>query len=383
MVVKTKKLYIYECALRRFADILMEAKSQSIMLESYAMNGGDGPYSYAQNSLYQRGLMEAAKGMINEEIAMKLDIQELSLAASEPIRIADLGCSCGPNTILAVQHIIDALMRKFQSHSTPEFQVFFNDHVSNDFNSLFASLSVLGKQYYAASAPGSFHGRLFPKATVHFVYSSYALNWLSKVPERVVDKTDPAWNQGRIHYTGAPKEVLEAYSDQYAKDIDSFLQARVKELAPGGLMALLIPAVPDVITDPQITIGSEFKLVGSCLMDMAKLGMVSEAKVDTFNLPIYFTYPKELRQIIEENGCFSIERMEVLNIPKQHIVMPDLRQRMLYIRAILEPLIKNHFGNEIIDQLFEIYSRKLSESSIFLNPECQKTTAIFLLLKPI
>ncbi|XP_017984499.1 PREDICTED: probable S-adenosylmethionine-dependent methyltransferase At5g37990 isoform X3 [Theobroma cacao] len=310
MVVKTKKLYIYECALRRFADILMEAKSQSIMLESYAMNGGDGPYSYAQNSLYQRGLMEAAKGMINEEIAMKLDIQELSLAASEPIRIADLGCSCGPNTILAVQHIIDALMRKFQSHSTPEFQ-------------------------------------------------------------------------GRIHYTGAPKEVLEAYSDQYAKDIDSFLQARVKELAPGGLMALLIPAVPDVITDPQITIGSEFKLVGSCLMDMAKLGMVSEAKVDTFNLPIYFTYPKELRQIIEENGCFSIERMEVLNIPKQHIVMPDLRQRMLYIRAILEPLIKNHFGNEIIDQLFEIYSRKLSESSIFLNPECQKTTAIFLLLKPI
>ncbi|XP_021297336.1 probable S-adenosylmethionine-dependent methyltransferase At5g38780 [Herrania umbratica] len=148
-------------------------------------------------------------------------------------------------------------------------------------------------------------------------------------------------------------------------------------------MALLIPAVPDVITDPQITVGSEFELVGSCLMDMAKLGIVSEAKVDTFNLPIYFTYPKELRRIIEGNGCFSIERMEELNITKQHIVMPDLRQRMLYIRAILEPLIKNHFGNEIIDQLFEIYSRKLSESSIFLNPEYQKTTAIFLLLKPI
>ncbi|XP_007011159.2 PREDICTED: probable S-adenosylmethionine-dependent methyltransferase At5g37990 isoform X1 [Theobroma cacao] len=361
----------------------MEAKSQSIMADSYAMNGGDGPYSYAQNSMYQRGIMETAKRMINEEIAMKLDIQKLSLAASEPIRIADLGCSCGPNTILAIQNNLEALKRKFQTHPTPEFQVFFNDQVSNDFNSLFASLPELGRQYYAACVPGSFHVRLFPTASLHFVYSSCALNWLSKVPKEVVDKTDPAWNQGRIHYTGAPKEVFEAYSDQFAKDIGSFLQARVKELAPGGLMALVIPAVPDMISHPHITTGSEFELVGSCLMDMAKMGIVSEAKIDTFNLPIYYTYPKELRQIIEGNGCFSIERMDILNIPKQHIAMPDLRQRTLYIRAALEALIEKHFGKKIIDPLFEMYSRKLSASPIFLNPENQKTTAIFVLLKPI
>ncbi|KAK6228686.1 hypothetical protein SCA6_001026 [Theobroma cacao] len=347
----------------------MEAKSQSLVPESYAINGGDGPYSYAQNSLYQRGIMEAAKGMINEEIAMKLDIQKLSLAASEPIRIADLGCSCGANTILAIQNIMEALKRKFRTHPTPEFQVFFNDQVSNDFNSLFASLPVLGRQYYAASVPGSFHGRLFPTASLHFV------------PKGVVDKTDPAWNEGRIHYTGAPKEVFEAYSDQFAKDIDSFLQARGKELAPGGLMALLIPAIPDVISHPQITTGSEPELLGSCLVDMAKMGIVSEAKVDTFNLPIYFTYPKELRQIIEGNGCFSIKRMEILNIPKQRIVMPEPRQRTLYLRALLEALIEKHFGNEIIDQLFEIYLRKLSESPIILNPEYQETTALFVLLK--
>ena len=201
----------------------------------------------------------------------KLDIQQLSLATSEPLRIADLGCSCGPNTILAIQNIVEAVEHKFQTHGlSPEFQVFFNDQVSNDFDSLFASLPV-GRKYYAACVPGSFHDCLFPTASLHFVYSSCALNWLSKVPKRVVDKTDPAWNQGRIHYTGAPKEVFEAYSDQFSKDIDSFLQARVKELAPGGLMALVIPAVPDVIAHPQVTTGSEFELVGSCLLDMAKM----------------------------------------------------------------------------------------------------------------
>ncbi|XVF41151.1 hypothetical protein PTKIN_Ptkin01aG0257000 [Pterospermum kingtungense] len=345
------------------------------------MNGGDGPNSYAQNSAYQRGIMEAAKLIIKEEIAMKLDVQQLSLAASEPLRIAEFGCSSGPNAILAIQNIVKAIDRKFQTHPIPEFQVFFNDQVTSDFNALFGSLPV-GKKYYAAGVPGSFHDRLFPTASLHFVYSSCALNWLSEVPKGVVDKNGPAWNQGRIHYTGAPKEVFEAYSDQFGKDMDSFLQARVKELAAGGLMALVIPVVPDLITHPHVTTGSEFELVGSCLMDMAKMGIVSETKIDTFNLPIYYTYPKELRQIIEENGCFSIERMEILNIPMQHVAMPDLRQRALYMRAVLEGLIKEHFGTEIMDQLFQLYSNKLSESTIFLNPEYQKTTALFVLLKP-
>ncbi|XVF82072.1 hypothetical protein PTKIN_Ptkin16aG0014300 [Pterospermum kingtungense] len=245
----------------------MEDKGKSIVLSNLnAMNGGDGPNSYAQNSVFQKffqkGIIESAKVIINEEITMKLDIQKLSSAISETFRIADLGCSCGPNTILAVQYIIEAIECKFQTHGliSREFQVFFNDQVSNDFNSLFASLPV-GTKYYAAGVPGSFHNRLFPKASLHFVYSSSALHWLSKVP---------AWNKGRIHYTGAPKEVFEAYSDQFAMDMDSFLKARVQELVAGGLMAFVLPSIPDVSSHPQ-AMGSDFEILGSCLMDMAKM----------------------------------------------------------------------------------------------------------------
>ncbi|XVF82070.1 hypothetical protein PTKIN_Ptkin16aG0014100 [Pterospermum kingtungense] len=352
----------------------MEDKGKSIVLSNLnAMIGGDGPNSYAQNSVFQRGIIESAKVIINEEITMKLDIQKLSSAISDTFRIADLGCSCGPNTILAIQYITEAIESKFQSHglTSPEFQVFFNDQVGNDFNSLFASLPV-DRKYYAAGVPGSFHGRLFPKASLHFVYSSSALHWLSKVP---------AWNKGRIHYTGAPKEVFEAYSDQFAKQVNSFLNARVQELVPGGLIAFVLPSVPDVSSHPE-AIGSDFEILGSCLVDMAKMGMVSEAKVDAFNIPFYSTCPKELRRIIEGNGCFSIERMEILNNLERRIVVRDPRQRMLFMRATVEMLIEKHFGTEIIDQLFEMYSKKLSESSLFLNPEnYQQSLALFVLLK--
>jgi len=108
--------------------------------------------------LFQRGVIDAAKELITESIAEKLDATNFVLSTT--FRIADLGCSTGPNTFFAVQNIIEAVQLKYKCqelHSQlPEFQVFFNDHVSNDFNTLFASLP-LDRQYYAAAVAGSFY----------------------------------------------------------------------------------------------------------------------------------------------------------------------------------------------------------------------------------
>ena len=71
--------------------------------------------------------------------------------------------------------------------------------------------------------------------SLHFIHSSFALKWLSKVPIEVMDEGSPAWNKGRIFSTNAQKEVVEAYATQFAKDIDSFLFARAQELVVGGL----------------------------------------------------------------------------------------------------------------------------------------------------
>ena len=121
-----------------------------------------------------------------------------------------LGLSTGPNTFISVQNIIEAIELKYISKGenieTPKFMVFFNDQLSNDFDTLFISLTP-NRQYFAAGVPGSFYGRLFPKASLHFIHSSYALQWLSNVPKEAMDEGSPAWNKGRIFYTNAPKEV--------------------------------------------------------------------------------------------------------------------------------------------------------------------------------
>jgi hypothetical protein len=213
-----------------------------------------------------------------------LDVE--SFVSSHTFRIADLGCSVGPNTFLAVQNIIEAVQFKHQCqglhYQLPEFQVLFNDHTLNDFNTLFSSLPP-DRIYYAAGVPGSFYSRLFPNASLHFVHSSYAIHWLSKVPKSVVDKSSPAWNKGRIHYSNSEVEVVKAYEAQYAEDMECFLNARAQEVVCGGLIALIIAGRPNGTLHSQTTHNMIYDLLGSCLMDMAR-----KVRHDQLTLPQFF-----------------------------------------------------------------------------------------------
>ncbi|KAI3793612.1 hypothetical protein L1987_36232 [Smallanthus sonchifolius] len=330
--------------------------------QAYPMKGGDGASSYTNNSSYQKSLAEVVMSLIDEAVAEKLDV--LSFPREHPFRIADLGCSIGPNTFTAVQNIINSVQLKFQATlkttSTPEFQVFFNDHTSNDFNTLFKTLHSY-KHYYAAGVPGSFYDRLFPRSSLHVVYSSFALHWLSKVPVEVMDKGSLAWNKGRVHYGGAEKEVVVAYRQQYERDMCGFLNARAEEVVCGGLVVVLVPGRPNGVTHSKCIGNVLFEVLGCCLSDMAKEGKIDEQKVDYLNIPVYYASPKELEDIVNQNGYFTIDRME--GLPR--IVEPETkhaaRRLALGIRVGVEAVFKGHLEDETIDELFESYSKKLEQ----------------------
>ena len=114
----------------------------------------------------------------------------------ETMAIADLGCSSGPNTLMAVSEILDAVAERcleFGCQKSPEyFMVFLNDLPGNDFNEVFASLACFhaklkeekGAHFgpcFIAGLPGGFHGRLLPNCCLHIVHSSSSLHWLSQV----------------------------------------------------------------------------------------------------------------------------------------------------------------------------------------------------------
>ncbi|KAI3985272.1 hypothetical protein MKX01_033586 [Papaver californicum] len=269
-----------------------------------------------------------------------------------------------------MQNIIEAIDCKCgESGSTPEFHVFFNDHTKNDFNTLFVSLPQ-EKPYFAAGCPVLF-------TPVYF------LRWLSRVPKEMLDVNSPSYNKGRIHYTNATQEVFEAYSAQYAKDIEVFLHARAEEVVPRGLVVLVVPPVPDECAPSQLCTQSMFDILGSCLVDMAMTGLVEEAEVESFNLPAYSTTPRELKKLVERSGYFNIERIVDIFL-QENKMKPPVQILSDHIRAALEGVIKSHFrcDDSVLDHLFQhLYPQKIEDAFASLTMYTEKTTTLFILLK--
>lgn len=163
--------------------------------------------------------------------------------------IADLGCSSGPNTLMAVSELIKVVEENRQKHNKQpiEYQVLLNDLPGNDFNTIFKSLpNFLEKLKMEIGdhdigpclfngVPGSFYGRLFSSKSVNFIHSSYSLHWLSKVPEGLEG------NKRNIYMVDtSPKSVVEAYYKQFQNDFELFLKCRREELVKGGSMVLTL-----------------------------------------------------------------------------------------------------------------------------------------------
>nr|GMC69569.1 salicylate carboxymethyltransferase-like [Ipomoea batatas] len=157
--------------------------------EVLRMNGGNGHTSYANNSLVQRNVIHMTKPIIEQAMTSLYT----SLDNPKTISIADSGCSSGPNTLLAVSNLVKAVndqRKKLRRRHSPEFQIYLNDLPTNDFNNtIFQSLPKHRREIsgdgcglcFFNGVPGSFHGRLFPTDSLHFVHSSYSLHWLSQV----------------------------------------------------------------------------------------------------------------------------------------------------------------------------------------------------------
>ncbi|CAN1311681.1 Loganic acid O-methyltransferase [Linum perenne] len=323
--------------------------------------------NYSQHSFYQKMAGNVAKEAIHVAIKNNLNIKSLTASSPSPIiKLADLGCSVGPNTFASIQGLIHVIKQahqaQYDNNNNPqnlEFQVYFNDLHTNDFNSLFAAIPPSGG-YFAAGVPGSFHERLFPEASIHVVQVYYSIHWLSEAPQ-----FGDSPNRGRIHYAGACDAVLEAYKEQWRKDFERFLAARAAEVVGGGMVIVVGPSLPDGLDYSILANGIMFGCMGSILVDLAHSGVITEEEVDSFNLPIYMPPPQEFESAVAQNGQFTIVAAGMTN-PAPWLtegVHVDMVEYTSHIRAAMEGMFLCRFPTQVVGLLFDRLAVKLSELS--------------------
>ncbi|KAF2314588.1 hypothetical protein GH714_027791 [Hevea brasiliensis] len=358
------------------------------------MQGGDDDSSYAKNSEAPASAISLCRPLLLTAIqSMKVFFRNKEEAQS--LRIADLGCATGYNTLATIDMVVDALRQQYMSQCgfEPEFEAFFSDLPSNDFNSLFRSLSNPGilsdkktKQYYAAGVPGSFYARLFPRGKLHVAVSLSALHWLSQIPDAVLDKRSAAWNKGRVWIDGAKKEVVEAYAKQSEKDLEDFLSCRKEEIVQGGMLFLLMGGRPasqqpkNQLGDPDSRAKHPFTTsLDQAWQDLINEGLVDEETRDGFNIPAYMRSTEEVERAIKRCGGFEIERMEYRSMEehsqeKQKQWMRDPisygRAKANLVRATLGPFAEAHLGPYLSHQLFIRFQNRVSSDIALLHKTC-------------
>lgn len=110
-------------------------------------------------------------------------------------------------------------------------------------------------------------------------------------------------------------------------------------------------------------------------------GLVAEAQVDSFNLPLYFPTLEEMTEIVKKNGCFSIALMKIPNPNLEILPKISLDNGLSHIRAVTEGVLTNHFGQEVVDELFERAIQKRAEIPKALESSYKKGSELFVVLQ--
>lgn len=107
---------------------------------------------------------------------------------------------------------------------------------------------------------------------------------------------------------------------------------------------------------------------------------MKKEKVDSFNLPIFYSPVKFVKEIVEENEYFSVEKMESLNI-ENFYATPNVYTFVSIYRVVMEDLIAKHFGGAIVDELFDRFTQKVLEFPDIMNTRKLKIVMLFVLFK--
>ncbi|CAN8328054.1 unnamed protein product [Cochlearia groenlandica] len=344
--------------------------------QEFHMIGGFGRTSYARNSSLQKKASDEAKHITLETLQQVYK----ETRPSKTISIADLGCSSGPNTLSTIKDIIKTikLVHSFEipSKPLPELSFFLNDLPGNDFNTIFKSLSDFHIELkndtnngdcplvFIAAYPGSFYERLFPEKTIHFIYSSYSLHWLSKVPQAIYDEQGKSINKGCVTIcSSSPEAVSKAYYTQFKEDFSSFLRFRSKEMVVEGRMVLIILGREGL---EHVDRGNSFfwELFARSITELVAQGNIEQEKLDSYEMHFYAASSDEIEGEVNREGSFELERLEMLEVDKEEINEDGLSYGKAVaktVRAVQESMLVQHFGEEILDKLFDTFGRMVDE----------------------
>ncbi|OBK27400.1 SAM-dependent methyltransferase [Mycobacterium asiaticum] len=264
--------------------------------------------TYTQSSRLQAaGLLPAIT--LFEQAAEQVPLPK----APQPVVIADYGAATGHNSLKPMCAAIQVLRgRTRHDHA---ILVTHTDVPDNDFTSLFHTLADDPDSYVhhdAASFPSSigrsFYQQILPTSTVNLGWTSWAIQWLSRVPEDAPEIAD--------HVQAAYTDNLEArraYEQQAAIDWNNFVAFRGREMCPGARLVVLTMALDE---DNEFGYRPLNEALMAALHQLVGDHLISIDELRRMVIPVIARSEKDFRAPFAPRGWFeglTIEHLEIFN----------------------------------------------------------------------
>jgi hypothetical protein len=225
----------------------------------------------------------------------------------QSIVIADYGASAGHTSLLPIGSAIATLRKRAEPGRA--ICVVHTDVAENNYTTLFHTLDTDPHSYlrddhavFASAVGRSFYHQILPSNTVTLGWSSWALQWPSRVPAPIRDHIQVAFSRDESART--------AYARQAAEDWIAFLTARSRELVPGGHLVVLTMALQDGDFGYRPLLDG----IAAELAEMVGDGLLRDAELARMALPTAARSEADLTAPFAPKGRFAgltVEHLEV------------------------------------------------------------------------
>jgi hypothetical protein len=108
-----------------------------------------------------------------------------------------------------------------------------------------------------------------------------------------------------------------------------------------------------------------WELLSRSIADLVAQGETEEEKLDSYDMHFYAPSADEIEGEVDKEGSFELERLEMLEVKKDKgNTEGDISYGKAVaktVRAVQESMLVQHFGEKILDKLFDTYCRMVDD----------------------
>ncbi len=250
---------------------------------------------YSKATIGAKHVMDNASGMVIDAV----DRMALSDDASM-FRATDMGAADGGTSVDLWRKVLAHV--RSQVPSRP-IEMIYTDLPRNDFSQVFQMIHGLTdtKSYYdeiddlyVYASGTSFHQAIVPPATLNLGFSATASHYVSRTPCNITN---------HVHMVGAEGDERAAFAEQGARDWETMLLYRTRELVPGGRLCLFNFGIDEEGRYLGHTGGvSMFDTFNELWSGLADEGIITREEYLNTNFPQHYRTVEEFTAPLKDTG---------------------------------------------------------------------------------